>query len=52
MIARNIDEELYKQFKAEAVRRGLKVSGALEEAMILWLQKIWLLMTLKQRKSI
>lgn len=39
LVARNINEELYKQFKAEAIRRGLKVSEALEEAMRLWLQK-------------
>jgi len=37
LVARNIDKELYNLFKAEAIRRGLTVSEALEEAMRLWL---------------
>jgi len=39
LVARNIDEKLYKLFKAEAIKRGLKISKALEEAMKLWLLK-------------
>jgi hypothetical protein len=39
LVARNIDEKLYKMFKAEVIKRGLKISDALEEAMKLWLLK-------------
>lgn len=39
LVARNIDEKLYKMFKAEVIKRGLKISEALEEAMKLWLLK-------------
>lgn len=37
LVARNIDKRLYQLFKAEAVKKGLTVSKALEEAMRLWL---------------
>jgi len=39
LVARNIDRKLYQLFKAEAIKRGLTVSKALEEAMRLWLLK-------------
>lgn len=34
---KNIDEKLYQEFKAEAIRRGLRVSDAINEAMREWL---------------
>ncbi|MHA1607958.1 MAG: hypothetical protein ACTSWP_10585 [Candidatus Freyarchaeota archaeon] len=37
LVARGVDGKLYREFKAEAVRRGMKVSQAIEESMRLWL---------------
>ncbi|MCD6515325.1 MAG: hypothetical protein J7L07_10415 [Candidatus Odinarchaeota archaeon] len=34
---KNIDEKLYQEFKAEAIRQGLRVSDAINEAMREWL---------------
>ena len=39
LVARNVDEALYRRFKAEAVKRGLNVSQALEDSMRLWLAR-------------
>ena len=36
---RNVDEELFKEFKAEAVREGLSVGKALNIAINDWLSK-------------
>ena len=36
---RGIEEEVFLEFKAEAVRRKIKLGEALTEAMKLWLQK-------------
>ena len=37
MVIKKISEDKLREFKAEAVRRGLKLSEALEEAIDLWL---------------
>jgi len=37
LVVKNADERKLREFKAEAVRRGLKLSEALEEAIELWL---------------
>ena len=36
---KKVDEKLYKEFKAEAIRSGLRVSDALNEAMREWLAR-------------
>ena len=37
LVIKGADERKLREFKAEAVRRGLKLSEALEEAIELWL---------------
>ena len=37
LVVKKIDERKLREFKAEAVRRGLTLSQALEEAIELWL---------------
>jgi hypothetical protein len=37
LVVKGADERRLREFKAEAVRRGLKLSEALEEAIELWL---------------
>ena len=34
---RNIDDELYHKFKAEAVRAGLTIGAAVNDAMQVWI---------------
>lgn len=36
---KNVDKEIFKEFKAESTRVGLPVGGALSLAMQLWLQR-------------
>jgi len=38
VIIRGVDEDLYREFKAEASRRGMKLREALSEAMRLWIR--------------
>lgn len=40
LVIKKIDEKLVREFKAEAVRRGLTFSEALDQAISLWLQHI------------
>ncbi|PCN50093.1 hypothetical protein B6U99_06280 [Candidatus Geothermarchaeota archaeon ex4572_27] len=40
LVVKKIDEGLVREFKAEAVRRGLTLSEALAEAISLWLQHV------------
>ncbi|RLE73242.1 MAG: hypothetical protein DRJ37_00745 [Thermoprotei archaeon] len=37
IIIRGINEKIYREFKAEAARRGLKIREAITEAIKLWL---------------
>lgn len=39
LVIKKIDERKLREFKAEAVRRGLTLSRALEEAIELWLSQ-------------
>ena len=39
MIIKRIDEDKLKEFKAEAIRRRLTLSQALEEAIDIWLKR-------------
>lgn len=39
MYIRGVDEKVYREFKAEAVRRGLKIGEAVTEALKTWLDK-------------
>jgi len=39
LVIKGIDEKKLREFKAEAIRRGLKLSQAFEEAIELWLNK-------------
>ncbi|MEM2475645.1 MAG: hypothetical protein QW407_06950 [Thermofilaceae archaeon] len=39
LVIRKIDEKKLREFKAEAMRRGLTLSQALEEAIELWLSQ-------------
>jgi hypothetical protein len=39
LVIKGIDEKRLREFKAEAIRRGLKLSQAFEEAIWLWLNK-------------
>lgn len=36
---RGVDEKVYREFKAESVRRGLKIGEAVTEALKIWLNK-------------
>jgi hypothetical protein len=36
---RGVDEKIFKEFKAEAVREGKKIGEALNEAMRVWLMR-------------
>jgi len=36
---RGVDEKVYREFKAESVRRGLKIGEAVTEALKTWLNK-------------
>lgn len=36
---RGIEREVYREFKAKAVRKGLNVVEAVAEALQLWIQK-------------
>ena len=36
---KNINEKLYQEFKAEAVRRGMRISDAINEAIAEWIRK-------------
>ncbi len=36
---KNVQEEVFREFKSESVREGLKVGDSLTLAMKLWLQK-------------
>ncbi len=38
MVIRKVDERILREFKAEAVRRGLTLSQAFEEAVSMWLR--------------
>ncbi|MCD6509865.1 MAG: hypothetical protein J7L11_05720 [Thermoprotei archaeon] len=38
LVIRKIDERLLREFKAEAIRRGLTLSQAFEEAASMWLK--------------
>ncbi len=39
LVIKNVDERKLREFKAEAVRRGLRLHEAFEEAVSLWLSK-------------
>ncbi len=39
LVIKKINEQKLREFKAEAMRRGLTLSQALEEAIALWLQR-------------
>ncbi|HDI74694.1 MAG TPA: hypothetical protein ENF55_01920 [Thermoprotei archaeon] len=39
LVVKKIDEKKLREFKAEAIRRGLTFSRALEEAIDLWLKR-------------
>ncbi|MCD6164274.1 MAG: hypothetical protein J7J30_02415 [Candidatus Odinarchaeota archaeon] len=36
---RGVDEKVYREFKAESIRRGLKIGEAVTEALKIWLNK-------------
>lgn len=36
---KNVDERIFREFKADAVREGLSIGNALNLTMELWLQK-------------
>ncbi|MGQ4834204.1 MAG: hypothetical protein ACP6IS_09975 [Candidatus Asgardarchaeia archaeon] len=36
---KNVDEKLYQEFKAEAIRSGMRISDAINEAMREWLTR-------------
>ncbi|MHA1722058.1 MAG: hypothetical protein ACTSXW_03175 [Candidatus Baldrarchaeia archaeon] len=36
---RGVDEKVYREFKAESVRRGLKIGEAVTEALKIWLSR-------------
>lgn len=40
LVIKKVNEEKLREFKAEAVRRGLTLSQALEQAIDLWLNKV------------
>ncbi len=40
LVVKKIDEKLVREFKAEAVRRGLTLAEALTQALSLWLQHV------------
>ncbi|MEM4966463.1 MAG: hypothetical protein QXS45_06810 [Sulfolobales archaeon] len=40
LVIKKINEEKLREFKAEAIRRGLTLSEALEQAIDLWLNKV------------
>jgi len=40
LVIRGVDNKKLREFKAEAKRRGLSLSQALEEAIELWLKKV------------
>ena len=40
LVIKKIDEQKLREFKAEAIRRGLTLSQALGEAIDLWLRKV------------
>lgn len=40
MVIKKIDEKKLREFKAEAVRRGLTLSEAISQAIDLWLNKV------------
>jgi len=39
LVVKKVDERKLREFKAEAIRRGLTLSKAIEEAIVLWLSK-------------
>ena len=43
LVVKKLDEKKLREFKAEAIRRGLTLSQAIEEAMELWLSNSVLL---------
>ncbi|ABL78964.1 hypothetical protein [Thermofilum pendens] len=43
LVVKKVDERKLREFKAEAIRRGLTLSQAIEEAMDLWLSSRLLL---------
>ena len=36
--AKNVDAEIFREFKAEAVRKGIKIGDALNLAMKMWIE--------------
>nr|MCL7344800.1 DUF5678 domain-containing protein [Candidatus Aramenus sulfurataquae] len=40
LVIKKIDEKKLREFKAEAIRRGLTLSEAIEQAIDLWLNKV------------
>ncbi|MCY0860621.1 MAG: hypothetical protein OWQ54_09355 [Sulfolobaceae archaeon] len=40
LVIKKIDERKLREFKAEAIRRGLTLSEAIEQAIDLWLNKV------------
>ncbi|BCU68713.1 hypothetical protein KN1_00100 [Stygiolobus caldivivus] len=40
LVIKKVNEEKLREFKAEAIRRGLTLSEALEQAIDLWLNKV------------
>ncbi|RLF12927.1 MAG: hypothetical protein DRN06_09180 [Thermoprotei archaeon] len=43
LVVKKVDERKLREFKAEAIRRGLTLSQALEEAIELWLRASYML---------
>ena len=40
LVIKNVNEEKLREFKAEAIRRGLTLSEAIDQAMDLWLNRV------------
>jgi len=40
LVIKKVDEEKLREFNAEAIRRGLTLSQAIEEAIDLWLRSV------------